>query len=312
MVHKPLNSQCNVKELSMLELFEHAHEYVDFSGETTAQDIAVLRLLLAVLHTVFSRYDMEGNPCEICSVDDAFDFWQELWENGKFPIKPIKDYLETQREKFWLFHPENPFWQTYRARKVRKNGKENKYGASKLNGELSESNHKIRLFQSSAGETKEFMSYSQACRWLLYINAFDDTALKYSDDFDKSTKKKGCGLSVCWLGKLGLIINQGNNLFETLMLNFILCDSNKKLFPPETPVWELDEMPSEEHHEIARPDNLSALYTLHSRHLLLKRCGNRVENYYPISGNFFSEENTFIEPLTVWRGSKYNKKNKEI
>ena len=48
-----IDSQCNVKELSMLELFEHAHEYVDFSGETTAQDIAVLRLLLAILHTVF-------------------------------------------------------------------------------------------------------------------------------------------------------------------------------------------------------------------------------------------------------------------
>lgn len=295
-----IDSQCNVKELSMLELFEHAHEYVDFSGETTAQDIAVLRLLLAVLHTVFSRYDIEGNPYEICSVDDAFDFWQELWENGKFPIKPIKDYLETQRERFWLFHPENPFWQTNKA----KIGKE--YHIPKLNGELSESTERTRLFQFSAGDAKNFMSYSQACRWLIYINAFDDIAVKPSKEFKKKSKatgKKEPSPGVGWLGKLGLIINQGNNLFETLMFNFILCDSNNELFPPETPVWELENNPSEERHQIARPNNLSALYTLQSRRLLLNRCENVVIGFNALGGDFFEEENTFIEPMTVWKGS---------
>ena len=276
-------------------------------GETTAQDIAVLRLLLAVLHTVFSRYDIEGNPYEICSVDDAFDFWQELWENGKFPIKPIKDYLETQREKFWLFHPESPFGQTAKA----KIG--TSYDVPKLNGELSESSNKTRLFQSLAGENKKSMSYSQACRWLIYVNAFDDTSAKPSKEakaIEKETKEKLPSPGAGWLGKLGLIINQGNNIFETLMLNFILFKDEWKS-TPETPVWELDKMPSEERRHIARPNNLSALYTLQSRRLFLNRCDNAVVGFNLLGGDFFDKEDTFIEPMTIWRGSKYNKKTKK-
>ncbi len=304
-----IDSQCNVKELSMLELFERAHEYVDFSGETAAQDIAVLRLLIAVLLTVFSQYSMQGNQRRLRdNKQDAFAFWKRLWENEKFPIKPIKDYLETQREKFWLFHPENPFGQTAKA----KIG--TSYDVPKLNGELSESSNKTRLFQSLAGENKKSMSYSQACRWLIYINAFDDTSAKPSKEakaIEKETKEKLPSPGAGWLGKLGLIINQGNNIFETLMLNFILCDSNRKLFPPETPVWELDKMPSEERRHIARPNNLSALYTLQSRRLFLNRCDNAVVGFNLLGGDFFDKEDTFIEPMTVWRGSKYNKKTKK-
>lgn len=302
-----IDSQCKITELSVLELFEHAHEYVDLSGELSAQDIAILRILLAIMHKTFSLYDMEGNPHKFCNKDDVFIFWKELWENGKFPLKPIKKYLEMYRERFWLFHPENPFWQTNKA----KIGTE--YYVPKLNGELSESNNKTRLFQSSAGDAKNFMSYSQACRWLIYVNAFDDTSAKPSKESKekaKATGKKEPPPGAGWLGKLGLIINQGNNLFETLMLNFILCDSNSELFSAETPVWELENNPSEERHQIARPDNLSALYTLQSRRLLLNRCGNVVIGFNALGGDFFEKENTFIEPMTVWKGS-YNKSTKK-
>ena len=46
---------CSVEEVSLKTLFAHAHEYEDLAGETPAQDLAMLRLLLAVLHCVFSR-----------------------------------------------------------------------------------------------------------------------------------------------------------------------------------------------------------------------------------------------------------------
>lgn len=46
-------SDCTVDELSLTDALLKAHEYVELAGELPTQDVAVLRLMLAVLHTVF-------------------------------------------------------------------------------------------------------------------------------------------------------------------------------------------------------------------------------------------------------------------
>ena len=40
--------------VGMKEFFENAHNYIALAGDTPTQDFAVMRFLLAVLHTVFS------------------------------------------------------------------------------------------------------------------------------------------------------------------------------------------------------------------------------------------------------------------
>ena len=49
-----------VKEVSLTEALLKAHTYVDLAGELPTQDVAVLRLLLAVLLTIFLREDEKG------------------------------------------------------------------------------------------------------------------------------------------------------------------------------------------------------------------------------------------------------------
>ena len=95
-----MNKECDISELSVLELFEHAHEYVDLRGELATQDIAILRVLLAILHTVFSRYDLNGKESKLKDADDALDRWENIWKNGRFPMEPLRVYLESQIEKF--------------------------------------------------------------------------------------------------------------------------------------------------------------------------------------------------------------------
>ena len=58
-VRRPDNT---VQEVSLTDALLHAQDYVDLAGEMPTQDAAVLRLLLAVLFTVFSRVDAKGNP----------------------------------------------------------------------------------------------------------------------------------------------------------------------------------------------------------------------------------------------------------
>lgn len=289
-----IDDQCRVTEVSLMEVFKDAHKYKDLCGELPTQDFAVMRVLLAILHTVFARYDMEGNAIRFKEPDDALDRWEEIWGNRQFPAEVIRTYLESQREKFYLFHSEYPFFQCERA----KIGTE--YKVAKLNGNLSESSNKVRLFPSVSGQMKETMDFPEAVRWLIYVNAYDDTSAKPSSEAKKA-ETKALSPGVGWLGKLGLIAASGNNLFETLMLNLILLNENGSMWGEEKPVWERAQAADGERVQIPFPDNLSELYTLQSRRLYLIRKEDQVTGYYLLGGDFFERENAFIEPMTIWR-----------
>ena len=292
-------SDCTVDELSLTDALLKSHEYVELAGELPTQNVSILRLMLAVLHTVFSRYSPQGEPSPLYDSDDAEYRWKELWNAGRLPEKPIRDYLASVHDRFWLFHPDRPFYQTEAA----KIGTE--YTASKLNGAVSESGNKIRLFCGCTGVHKSELSYSEAARWLLYVNNYDDTSSKPKG---KNLPSPGAG----WLGKLGLITIRGNNLFETLVYNLILLNHKRnfsEVWGPECPAWEPDVPNTAERAEIPMPDNLSELYTLQSRRLWLNRDDNeKVIGYNLLGGDFFEKVDAFIEPMTVWSKVKGNER----
>ena len=58
------------EEISLKSLFENAHIYKCIAGDTKAQDLGVLRDLLAILHTVFSRFDAHGEPYIFFDLDE--------------------------------------------------------------------------------------------------------------------------------------------------------------------------------------------------------------------------------------------------
>lgn len=279
-----IDFDCNIDELSLKEVFKNAHKYKDLCGELPTQDFAVMRLLLAVLQTVFSRYDTQGKEALFEGEEDAFDRWIDLWNGEKFPSEVIDDYLEKYRERFYLFHPERPFYQITNANAG------TTYTAAKLFGNLSESGHKTRLFPMINGEEKMSMTYPEAARWLIYINGYDDSASK---------TKTGVG----WLGQLGALSAVGRNLFQTLMLNLIFLRSDLEPFERETPIWEFEKHPYAEKAKIAVPDNLSQLYTLQSRKTFLIRENDKVVGFNVHGGIFFEKENAFIEPMTKWKNT---------
>ena len=289
-----LRPDCTIQEVSMTDALIHADEFMDLSGELPTQDAAVLRLLLAVLFTVFSRTDADGEEAPIETADDALERWGELWQAGRIPEKPVRDYLAQWHERFWLFHPQRPFYQVPEA------AIGTEYTAAKLNGEILESGNKTRLFSVYSGTDKSCLSYAQAARWLLYINGYDDT----------SAKPKGKGLpsvGAGWLGKIGLLIAKGKNLAQTLLLNLTLLQDGEALWGAQNPIWELAEPRSGERIQIAQPDNPAQLYTLQSRRILLHRQGDRVDGYRLLGGDFFEPKNAFCEQMTLWRKGKESK-----
>lgn len=286
-----MTEDCTVVERSLMQVLLNSHQYQRLAGELPTQDVALLRLLLAILQTVFYRVDPEGEDDPIEDRAAAIRRWQALWNAGRFPVQPIRTYLETWKDRFWLFHPEHPFYQVPAA------AVGTKFKASKLNGELSESAHKMRLFPLRDGEEKETLSYAEAARWLVTLIGFDDSA---------STKKE-TGTGTGWLGDRVNVYAIGENLFETLMLNLVFLKDGKYVWAENIPAWEQPTMTTAKKREIPLPDNQAELLTLQSRRLILSREENRVTGFSSTGGDFFGKEgrvNAFSEQMTLWRAGK--------
>lgn len=306
---KVLRPDLQMDTLSLQDVMLHGQDYKDLGGENALQNFAVLRLLIAVAYTIFSRVDENGEKDDLATIDDLEDAkdaaigrWSALWNNKQFPEKPVLDYFKEHHDEFWLFDPVRPFGQVPEA----KRGTE--YEAAKLIGDISESNNKIRIFANRSGLKKRVVSYGEAARWLLFVNAFDDTSGKAKQ---KGLPSPGAG----WVGKLGMIQGVGKNLFETILLNCtFLKDGTQKWGEEASPNWEHLPKP-DERTEIPVPDNLAGLLTLQSRRLLLKRNHGNVTGYYLLGGDFFSNnghDGAFNEQMTVWNQPKSKDLKKNV
>ena len=272
-----------VTEVGLRDALLSAHIYTGLAGETKPQDFAVLRLLLAVLNTVFSRYDAEGNEIDLAEDPDAaLDQWKQIWDAGRLPAAPVERYLAQWHDRFWLFDDEYPFYQTNAVKEKKE------CATAKMIGTLFESNNKARLF-SDRSKSDRNLCFAEAARWLLHLNQFDDIASK------QPTPKK------TWCGKLSLIALIGNSLFQTLMLNY-RSDYDARREKAEMPAWETDRRQVQFNQQIAVPDNQAALLTVQSRNLLLCAENGTVTAYKLAGGDWFEEDAVFDEQMTLWNG----------
>lgn len=300
LLHEPwirvMTKQWKIEELSVCDVLTHAHEYSGLAGELAVQDVAILRFLLAILHTVVYRYDDEtGEESLLEEKSEALLRWKSIWDRGCFNSKILLSYLSQWEDRFWLFHPTRPFYQIPEA-EIGTGA-----NAAKLNAAISESNNKLRLFSERGGDEKYRLSYPEAARWLVYHQCFDDSSVK-------PVKKGGPSSGVSWVGKLGVIYAEGKNLFETLMLNLVLVSGKEDVWGKPKPQWELDTPKKEERTQIPMPDNQAELLTLQSRRIILKRENDNVIGYNQIGGDFLDEKNADSEQMTVWV-KKEGKKN---
>ncbi|MCQ2405998.1 MAG: type I-E CRISPR-associated protein Cse1/CasA, partial [Oscillospiraceae bacterium] len=194
-----------VMEVSLEDALINAHNYDSLAGELPTQDLSVLRLLLAVLHCSLENMKVNAE----CEEDIPFIKWESIWQEGCFDAQLIKEYLNSKKDRFWLFDEVHPFYQVAETdEKVSKS-----VSLAKFNGQLSESDNKTRLFPFISGVTKDKMSYSEAARWLLYANSWaDSSSCKSYVDKEKNKDLFENGTKYGWLGKLGNINAVGDNL----------------------------------------------------------------------------------------------------
>lgn len=312
------------KKVSLIEFFENAEKYTDIATDTKTQDFAITRLLLAILQTVFSRFDYQGNPHIGIELDEKFrqvhdvdedyideytdslkETWENLWERKKFP-KIVSDYLNIWKDHFYFLDDKYPFYQVRKEDVGEKNI--NKKNPSSISGKninrmISESGNKVALFspKSDANSNKEILKEDEALRWLLTFQGYSGL----SDKVIFGKEKYDVPNSKGWLFDIGGIYLSGKNLFDTLLLNLILPNPDENFIGKiERPCWEYDSS------EIIRnylsnknPDNLSELYTNWSRAIYVdpKKDFNEAFYFDIVKIPEINHLDAFLEAMTLWK-----------
>ncbi|EIK76351.1 type I-E CRISPR-associated protein Cse1/CasA [Gardnerella vaginalis] len=301
------------KLVSITDVFKHASEYKALAGDMKTQDFALLRVLLAAIHTVFSRYDIQGNSREFDSGEDSeddfneetMDIWREVWNSKKFPDAVFK-YLEQWHDHFYLFDDKYPFFQVLKqdidSKKL--GGKSpSEISGKNINRLISESNNKIAVFspKDNVDNNKSSLTEPQLARWIITLQSYAGLADKTMFGTEKYKASKG------WLFDLGGIEIIGANLFETLMLNCVLVGDVQSPEKKQKPCWEYSGTENIENSFYETfIDNVSQLYTRWSRAIYINP---DISIDKPISVSIvklpdINHKNAFIEPMTVWQ---YNK-----
>ncbi|MGI5990279.1 MAG: type I-E CRISPR-associated protein Cse1/CasA [Lachnospiraceae bacterium] len=310
-------------EVSLLDVFRHTEQYQCISGEMKTQDFAVMRFLLAIVQTVFSRFDDNGNPYPYIEVndqmqqvsdvdeDDEEDYtdakeanWSRMWKSGHFP-DVVCQYLEKWRDHFYLFDDKHPFYQVTdeeMSRITPEGKKPTEFSGRNLNRLISESGNKTALFSPVAADRKDFMSPSALARWLImlqgYIGLSDKTSIV------EKTQKPSKG----WLFDIGGLYLEGDNLFETLMLNYIPVHTESMYsVSKENPCWErsgreiIEKLQSGK-----RIDNLAELYTNWSRAVFIdpETKDGAATSLKIIKLPAIEHLDNFLEPMTIWNMNK--------
>lgn len=295
---KVLDFHNNCIEVSLKDFFENAHLYRQLAGETPTQNVAILRLLLAITGTVFYRYDGDGNEEDVLnSLDpesDILERWKVYWEKGCFDQHIFSNYLEENREKFYLFHPKYPFWQ------VAGLSVGTDYSIINLYGNIKESNNSAcrHHFHMRDGKSAENMSFAEATRWLVYNNAY---SVNVKTKVDGENKPTGVGR----LGQLGFLFVNDDSLFRILLLNLCALNGQGEAWGSPKPAWEMD-VNQKPGVEIVPPDNFPQICTIQSRRLLLMREEEKIIGFRSIGGDYYSTKNDLFEPMTLLQRNKEN------
>ncbi|MFD1124165.1 type I-E CRISPR-associated protein Cse1/CasA [Lentilactobacillus raoultii] len=321
------------RKVSLTELFRNAQNYRQLAGEMRSQDLAILRFLLAILTTIYSRFDAEGTPYDWLKVDRELmqatgfsdqdeedeeedsenqqvllDTWEQLFKAGRFSEIVLK-YLQKYASRFDLFG-ETPFYQVteneYNALVPKKKQISGAKGPGsvaikQIDRQVSESAHTPAIFTPKSGQFKNRVALDELARWLITYQNFTGVT-----DKTKITTKDKFSASRGWLYSLNPVYADGDDLFQTLMLNLILINPSR---PDglQKPVWEYNDIQDYvfERRKQLPPDNLAALYTTWSRILHVDWTDGH-PTIFSACIPMFDSESTFVEPMTTWRRDKKN------
>lgn len=212
---------------SLRTVLEKAHVLEEILDPSPLITGSIYRLLLALLHR-----SLEGPR--------GIEEWKGLWNKCQFNAvisSKIIPYFKKWHDRFYLLHDRYPFYQVHDLEPG------SATTIAKLAPHLASGNNPT-LFDHTFDKIPPRVSFARATRWLLMHQNFALGGLlsPYKSERMKMTEKSA---KAAPLAKAALVIVQGNNLFETLLLNLEQYDlqSNKSYGSggKDMPAWERED-----------------------------------------------------------------------
>lgn len=276
-------------EVSLLTLFREAEDIEGIHGEIASQDVAVLRLLLAICHRT-----MNG--------PEDHETWAEYWQDPSVLGQEACAYLESFRDRFDLRDRERPFYQVAGIHAA--SGK-----TSGLEALIIDVPNGNPFFTTRMAEGLESITWAEAARWLVHVHAFDPSGIRTGAVGDPEVKGgKGYPIGPGWTGQIGSVTVQGRNLMRTLLLNTVVCEDVPGLsdVDPEHDLapWER-EPDGPAGSQTLEPTGPVSCYTWQTRRVLLHGEDSGVTAVFLGNGDKATPQNRYlVEPMTAWRYSE--------
>lgn len=295
----------NQKLVGFRQIFSGEVKVISVQGESPAQNYAITRLLLAIFWRAHS-IESKVRPGETFKFTSWFKFLRKkLLETGRDEV--VLEYLEQYQDRFELFDPCKPFMQVA--------------GLETASGEVKHVTTIVPeaqddYFSMRAGKTRDFISFAEAARWLIYAQAYDYSGIKSGAVGDSRVKGgKGYPIGTGWTGMTGGVLVTGETLLDTLIMN--TCEE-ALTNPNDRPVWERqpDGSDARDHvGEPAIPQGPADLATWQSRRIKLHEEGNRVTGVLVCNGDRIPDAgaNIFGDTMTPYRFSvNKSKKDRDV
>ncbi len=291
-------------EISLREIFLDAPKIKELSGDIPQQKLPLMRFLLAIM---YRAYCIDG-----ADEEQMRELWEGIYSSGQFNEDALDYYFDEWADRFFLLG-ERPFFQVPGLQ----------YVGSKPYSPVSEMIADVPkpdkyLFSMRDLRAADSLLPAEAARWLVFLQAYDTAGIKTPVEGNTHVNKgkvyapKGM-LGTGWLGGIGGLYAEGRNLFETLMLNWVLYDTKfdserYRLFGnnQDIPVWEREDPPSTDLNDQNRFVGPVQAMTWQSRRVRLvpSEDNARIIGIMSCYGDVVAPYNTDVfEKMTAWRSS---------
>ncbi|MBV7302350.1 type I-E CRISPR-associated protein Cse1/CasA [Corynebacterium sp. TAE3-ERU2] len=295
--------------LSIRDVFDGSASPISVLGDSPTQDYAVLRVLLSIYwrahHHALEKHMSTRREREAFSWPDWVED-QLIDATSGSRDEVVLDYLESVKNRFYLFHPTQPFMQVSDLHK--KNNETNSF-----NRLIPEAEHSY--FSMRAGSGQEKLDFAEAARWLIHTHAWDYSGIKSGAVGDPRVKGgRGYPIGTGWTGMTGGTVVCGATLRETLVLN-TTPEAVLEVGTPDLPVWERkpDTAAQRASGDLV-PTGPVDLATWQSRRVRLFREGTAVTAVLVSNGDRIPDagKNIMLDPMTPYRYSPNQSKKGHV
>lgn len=273
----------HTSEVGLLELFAHSRDIAGLAEPSPPSFVALHRMLLAITHRALTLRQGRWNDANRAG-----------WYADGLPQQAFEQYLERWRNRFWLFHPTQPFMQVAALATAPQTQSVKPWTQVSL--ESAGGNNPV-IFDHSIDETPSTVGAGVVLRSMMGCLQFT------AGGPVKVLRKDGYGRKGA-LFDSAAILPTGRTLAQTLLLALHPAPRTTDEADEDKPAWERTPLQlADLTPNLTLPTGSNDRYTRQTRAILLQRrpCNLGISHLHACEGQDLLEDENAVDPMNSYR-----------